>query len=180
VLAHRVASSWIAEGYRGHVETSDRPLRWYEVPFCNLVVPRRLLDEVGMPESGLDWDVDDFDLCRRAGARGIGFRNVAALRITHDRYPDRIGEWLGRKWRERRRTGEKLVTYPDTYLRLPGVVVAAAAPWLLGAAVLSAALREGYRGRDALRFSGAVVGLHLTTATAVQVGVVDGLRRAGR
>jgi GT2 family glycosyltransferase len=201
VLAHRVASSWIAEGYRGHVETADRPLRWHEVPFCNLVLPRGLLEEVGLPESGLDWDVDDFDLCRRAASRGIGFRNLAALRIAHDRYPDRLGDWFGRKWRERRRTGEKLVAHPRIYLRLPGVVAAAVAPALLGAglfatrrrprvrlvalagyllAVLVASLRQGCRGRDVLRFAGAVIGLHLTTVAAVQVGIVDGVRRAGR
>lgn len=195
VLAFRVASSRMAEGYRGHVTTADRPVHWSEVPFCNLVADRDLLRSVGMPDPTLAWDVDDFDLCRRASLGGAAFRNVADLRIAHDRYPDTIGSWLARKWRERRRTGRKLVEYPELYLRLPGVVLGAVLPWVtavllirsrgrvrvvgsLGAAYLLAATvagrRQGCRGAELPAFVATMAALHVTTAVAIQVGLVDG------
>jgi hypothetical protein len=195
VLAFRVASSRMAEGYRGHVTVGDREAHWSEVPFCNLVADGAFLRAVGMPERGLAWDVDDFDLCRRAAAAGAVFRNVADLRIAHDRYPDSVRAWLGRKWRERRRTGQKLVAYPGLYLRLPGVVVGAVAPWVAlgllgrsrrrsrivgsvaGAYLTAAAVagrRQGCRGADLPAFVAAMAALHVTTVVAIQVGLLDG------
>ncbi len=132
-LAYAVSSSVLAEGTRAHVDRRDRVIRWSDVPFCNLVTTSTLLDEIGPPSSDVPWDMDDFELCRRAHRRGVTFRNVAELAIRHDRYPDRLGDWLADKAADRRRTGEKLVTHPHLYSRVPGVVAAAVVPWLVAA-----------------------------------------------
>lgn len=180
---------------------------WYEVPFCNLVIGRSLLSELGSLPTAIAWDVDDFDLCTRAMAAGARFRSRVDLRIVHDRYPDTVARWLVRKATQRYRTGEKLVRYPGTYLRVPGVVVGAVAPWLVvlvasGAArrgrrtravwcavvpvYLSVALWDGHRrarsGPELARFVGGLVGLHVASIVGLQAGIVAGAlaRLAGR
>lgn len=204
-LAWSVASSLLAEGSRAHVERDGRSVRWYEAPFCNLVTSRRLLERVGPPALDIAWDTDDFDWCAAAAAGGATFHNRPALGIAHDRYPDDLTDWLARKAAERRRTGEKLVRYPGLYLRVPGVVVGAAAPWVAvalvaavgrgrrrgavvaglaayGAAVALETIRTGRRGLDAVAFAGGLAGLHVASAAGISVGVVDGVaaRATGR
>jgi hypothetical protein len=208
-LAADVGSSLLAEGSMAHVEARDRAVRWYEVPFCNLVIPRTLLDELGPLPSDIAWDIDDFELCARAAHLGATFRNRVELRIAHDRYPDTVAGWLTRKARARRRTGEKLVRHPGIYARVPGVAIAAVAPWavvLVGRAVLrrrvgaqgrGAALvavaaylglvvaegvRAGRRGTELVRFVVGVAGLHVASVGALQLGIVEGLvgRATGR
>ncbi len=195
-LAREVATSVLAEGHVAHVAARGRWVRWSEVPFCNLVVGRQFLDLVGLPDETLPWDLDDFDLCRRAARAGATFRSLPQLAIAHDRYPDRVAEWLGRKERERRRTGEKLVRYPDLYLRVPSVVAAASLPWAVAGGIAAArrrrvvsgvlvavylsvvtveSHRDGRHGRHALRFAAALVGLHTVSVASVQVGVLKGL-----
>lgn len=202
--AWRVSTNVLAEGSRAHIETRDRPVQWYEVPFCNLVTTRRVLDLAGLPDPQVPWDVDDFEWCRRAAGRGATFRNRADLEIEHDRYPDRFSGWLLRKGVERRRTGEKLVHHPAIYLRVPSVVAGAAAPWLLlagralpralrrpalvvgaatyvGAVAVSCA-RDGDREPDARAVGDAVglVALHAVSVSAMQVGLLRALARRAR
>lgn len=196
LLAHAVGLSPLAEGTRAHVAQGDHGLQWFEVPFCNLVVGRRFLRSLPPLPVDVAWDVDDFVVCRSAAACGATFHNRPALVVAHDRYPDRLVDWLRRKGAERRRTGEKLVRYPELYLDLPGAVVAAAAPWaglvvlgLLGrhrrralrvTAVLYAgaaageALRTGRRGVDVARFAAGLAGLHVVSVAAMQRGLADG------
>ncbi len=196
-LAAEVASSIFAEGYRGHTDVGDRPVRWYEAPFCNLIASRSLVDLVGLPEATLPWDLDDFDLCYRAAASGATFRSRRALAISHDRYPDTMVEWLRHKARERRRTGYKLIRYPTMYVQIPSVVAAVAAPWaglaglavagrrrrrtflaaiaVYGALVSVEAHRKQRRGGSALRFGFGLTGLHVTSTCALQVGAAEGV-----
>lgn len=202
-LARSVASSLLAEGTRAHAASGDGVLAWFEVPFCNLVAPRRVLDELGPLPCHHAWDLDDFVVCRLAAERGMGFASRRALAITHDRYPDRPSAWLARKAAERRRTGQKLAHYPEVYGRLPGAMAAALAPWVLAVALAVAgrnrrvvpvaaalyvsalvgeAVRTGARGRDVLRVVGGTAALHAVTVPALQVGLASGLadRLAGR
>lgn len=196
LLAHAVGISPLAEGTRAHVAQGDHPLQWFEVPFCNLVVSRRFLDELPPLPVDVAWDVDDFVVCRGAAARGATFRNRPGLVVAHDRYPDRLVHWLRRKGAERRRTGEKLVRYPELYLELPGAVVAAAAPWaglallgLLGrrrraalrlgallylGAAAGEALRTGRRGAEVASFAAGLAGLHVVSVVAMQRGLLEG------
>ena len=204
LLAHAVARSPLAEGTRAHVAEGDGPVAWFEVPFCNLVIGRRLLDELAPLRTDVPWDLDDFVVCRAAEARGARFRNRPDLVVAHDRYPDRVGDWLRAKGQARRRTGQKLVHHPDPYLRLPGAVVAAAVPWVgiaglavagrhrprlvrvgavaYGAAVLAEGWRTGRRGTDVARFAAALAALHAVSIVGMQVGVAEALvdRALGR
>ena len=197
LLAAEIGASVLAEGYRGHVGVGDHPVRWYEAPFCNLVVGRELLERVGLPDPQMVWDLDDFDFCRRAALHGATFRTRDDLCILHDRYPADTREWLARKARERRRTGEKLIRYPSIYLRIPSVVVAATAPWALvglaaltvrrrrallvpfglayATAVAAEALRNGRRGRRATEFALGMVALHVVSTAALQLGIGIGV-----
>lgn len=201
-FAAEVAASVVAEGTRAHVHLRHRTVRWFEAPFCNLVTSRSFLDEVGMPATDIAWDLDDFVWCRRAAGRGAVFRNRPDLRIGHDRYPDGFAGWLRRKAVERRRTGHKLVLYPDLYLRIPAVVLAAAAPVVavatLGApaptrrriratATVAYAMtltveshRAGRRGVAAIRFAAGLVGLHVVSVGAMATGVAHGLWNQAR
>jgi GT2 family glycosyltransferase len=197
LLAAQVGASILAEGYWGHIGVGDRPVRWYEVPFCNLILRRELLEQVGMPDSDMVWDLDDFDFCRRAAAQGATFRTRQDLSIRHDRYPDRISQWLTRKARERHRTGSKLVRYPAIYVQIPSVVLAAALPWA-GLVVLGAAGRRRWQiasvcgaayliavggeaksrqrsGQSGLKFAAGLIALHLTSTAALQAGLVVGV-----
>lgn len=191
-LASEISSSRLAEGYQGHIGDGDHPVRWYDVPFCNLVTTRTLIDRVGLPDSRLDWDVDDFDFCSRAKSKGATFRTNSGLRIKHDRYPDTVPSWLIRKARERRRTGEKVVCYPGIYLRIPSVLGGLLIPWmallvlimdgvtrpkillLAGSCYLTAlvveALRCGRRSGSVWRFCLGMASLHVASLAALQVG----------
>ncbi|CAB4808171.1 MAG: hypothetical protein F2942_05090 [Actinobacteria bacterium] len=202
LLAAQVAASILAEGYWGHIGVGDRQVRWYEVPFCNLILRRELLEQVGMPDADMVWDLDDFDFCRRAEDQGATFRTRQDLRIRHDRYPDRISQWLTRKMRERHRTGSKLVRYPELYLQIPSVVLAAALPWVglaalastgkhrwhfasaCGATYLLLVANEAHNHKlgkpEALQFGVTLIALHLTSTAALQVGIASGLADKAR
>ena len=197
VLASQVGASILAEGYWGHIGVGDHPVRWYEVPFCNLVLRSELLDHVGLPDAKMVWDLDDFDFCRRAAAQGAGFRTRQGLSIRHDRYPDRISDWFIRKARDRYRTGSKLVRYPALYLKIPSVVVAAGLPWV-GLVVLGVARRRQWqvvgifggayflavaveatskerKGCSAGKFAAGLIALHVTSTAALQAGLAVGV-----
>lgn len=135
VVLHAAASLPLAEGTRAHVAIAPGPVRWWDVPFCNCVVPRWVLDEVGPPAEDIPWDADDLELFRRT-ARVASHRNDPRLLVAHDRYPDRVGAHLAEKARDRWRTGAKIIELPQVYGEVPGVVAAAlAAPVALLAAV---------------------------------------------
>jgi glycosyltransferase involved in cell wall biosynthesis len=129
-----VCNPW-AEGTTAHVDFRAREIGWIDVPFCNAVLPARAFREVGPLSTDVPWDMDDFEFCSRARRR-YRFRNDPALRIRHDRYPDRLGPWLRDKWHQRVRIGNKLVTHSGVYGRIPAVVLAAAWPLAALAAAL--------------------------------------------
>lgn len=206
-LVFAVSQNWIAEGMPGHVNTQKTAISWNQVPFCNCVVPKKVFDIVGMPAVDIPWDVDDFEFCFRA-RNAVCFENNPALAIRHDRYPDSIKRFLNYKWHLRMRTGEKLLSHPYLYARIPAVAGLALLPWVMAAVVVylsffslawvataSAAGVGGYmvllgsqtlaairwRGaRSVVPYLGLIVALHIVTAVGIQVGLLRGALRRTR
>lgn len=200
-LAHSVCSSVVAEGTRAHTATGATSVAWHEVPFCNCVVPRALIDAVGPPSETVPWDADDFEWFHRM-REVAAFRSDPSLLVAHDRYPDRIVEFLAGRWRLRQRAGEKLVELPELYRAVPATALAGAVPWagvvallaagrrrrgLVGAVLLAYALvlattvpgaarRVGWRSVPG--HVGTTVALHVASVGGVQVGLLRAL--AGR
>ena len=85
---------------------------------------------MGLLATDIPWDMDDFEFCHRARSI-VTFENVPELEIAHDRYPDSVKAFLAYKWRLRVRTGEKLISHPSLYGRIPSVLLCALLPWLL-------------------------------------------------
>lgn len=129
-LAYAVSLNRLCEGNRSHVNRSFASISWWEVPFCNLIVPKRVLEKTGPLAEGIPWDMDDFDLCRRARSF-VEFRNDPSLSIRHDRYPDSIFSFLNYRWKIRVRTGEKVISHPNLYCRIPPVIACAFFPWVI-------------------------------------------------
>ena len=197
-LVYAVTSHLLAEGTRAHVNPRDEAVDWTEAPFCNLVLPARVFREVGLPSTDIPWDMDDFEFCRRART-SYEFWNDPRLRVRHDRYPDSVRRWLGYKWRQRVRIGEKLVSHAHVYARIPGVVAVALAPWiallallvlrpppslLLAAGAVAYGLLLALQLPHASRSLGLrgvpgylalVFAVHVLTIVGVQVGLARGL-----
>lgn len=163
-LAYAAASTWLADAAAAHITRDARLVRWSDAPFCNLVVARALIDHIGPPSTTIAWDLDDFEFCRRADLAGATFVNRPDLRILHDRYPDRIVDWLVGKARIRRRTGEKVVTHPELYFHIPGAVIATFVP--------PAALAATWAARRRAAGRRAVVGAMFGYVAAVAVSVL--------
>lgn len=132
-LVYAVSCSYFSEASRAHVNRRRSEVGWRDVPFCNCVLPRRLIEASGGLAARIPWDMDDFHFFR--GLRGkAAFLNIPELSIKHDRYPESAVEFLRYKWRLRLRTGEKIVTHPGTYLGIAPLALAAGLPWAFAAA----------------------------------------------
>ena len=197
-IAWAVYASPVGEVSSGHHLTVAEQVAWYRIPFSNAVTTRALLDRAGPLREDIPWDMDDFDFCLRVRALAR-FEADPALRVRHDRYAADPAEFLRYVWRLRRRTGEKIVSHPDVYLRIPAVVAAAglgaglvaAAPLLLLAPPLGLAAGTAYgallasqiphaRRRLELgelpRFLALMASVHAATIVGVQFGLVRGIR----
>lgn len=196
-LAYAVYASPVGEVSSGHHARHASPVAWYRVPFSNFVASRAVFERVGLPSVDIPWDMDDFDFCLRA-RDSVAFEADPALQVRHDRYPSSVREFLGYVKRLRVRTGEKVVTHPDVYLRIPAVAACAAVPWVAVPAALlvppiGAAASLGYVGllasqiphavrrvgwRRVPAFMGLMVAVHGLTVAGVQVGMLrSGFRR---
>ncbi len=197
LLLHAVCGARVAEGTAAHLHQQEGSVAWTDVPFCNVVVPRHLLERTGLLPVEVPADMDDFAWL--VTMRGVAaFRSVPQQVVRHDRYPDGVGELLRERWRLRRRTGEKLITHPGVYLRVPQAVAALAAPWV-GVAVVVRRPRLAAAGAIAygalvatalppLRRHGGwqavrrglplIPALHASTIVAINLGVARAL--AGR
>ncbi len=190
-LAFAVYASPVGEVSSGHHARRASPVAWYRVPFSNFVAGAEVFERIGLPREDIPWDMDDFDFCLRA--RGVvAFEADPALRVRHDRYPSNLRDFLSYVKRLRVRTGEKVVTHPGIYLRIPAVVACAAIPWVAAPAVLAApplgaAASLGYMGllasqvphavrqvgwRRVPAFLGLMAAVHGVTVAGVQVGMV--------
>ena len=129
-LAFAVSQNKLTEGLPGHVNQKSKFVSWTEVPFCNCVIPKSIFEEIGYLATDIPWDMDDFEFCNRA-RRIAQFVNIPKLSVCHDRYPDSITAFIRYKSRLRIRTGEKLVSHPKVYAKIPTVIVTAICPYLL-------------------------------------------------
>jgi glycosyltransferase involved in cell wall biosynthesis len=197
-LVFAVSQNRFAEGTRAHVCKVRKSVHWSDAPFCNFVIHRSVFDEVGMLATDIPWDMDDFEFCHRARSI-VTFENVPELEIAHDRYPDSVKAFLAYKWRLRVRTGEKLISHPSLYGRIPSVLLCALLPWLLlssfwivqipasewGAAlllvyvaILTTQLGTAYRFAgmpNVIPYLAVIVALHVVTGLGVQVGLMRGV-----
>jgi hypothetical protein len=201
-LVYAVSRSKLGAGTKSHVNQCCEPLCWYQVPFCNCVIPRRIFTLAGPLAEDIPWDMDDFEFCMRA--REVArFANEPRLSLRHDRYPDSVLDYLRYRFRLRRRTGEKLVSHPWLYGRILPVLAVAAFPWaaflltvlLSGQALFfwsfmatfySAGLlghipaAYGHGGwKTVLPYLGLMAAHHAVTLTGVCLGTITGLRRYG-
>ena len=195
-LAWAVLASPVGEVSGGHHARRAAPVAWYRVPFSNFVASREVFDRVGLPAVDIPWDMDDFEFCLRA-RHDVAFEADPLLRVRHDRYPSSLRQFLGYVKRLRVRTGEKVVTHPGVYLRIPAVAACAAVPWLAAPALVFppvwAAASVGYAGllasqvphaarlvgwRRVPAFLGLMAAVHGLTVAGVQVGIARaGLRK---
>lgn len=201
-LVYAVSRSKLGAGTKSHVNQCCEPVCWYQVPFCNCVIPRRIFALTGPLAEDIPWDMDDFEFCMRA--REVArFANEPRLSLRHDRYPDSVLEYLRYRFRLRRRTGEKLISHPWLYGRILPVLVVAAFPWasflltvlLSGQALFfwsfmatfySAGLlghipaAYGHGGwKIVLPYLGLMAAHHVVTVTGVCLGTLTGLHRYG-
>ncbi len=200
-LIEAVSSSILTEGSLAHRVETRREVGWTDVPFSNVVLPRHVIETAGGLALDQPADIDDLEFMLRARCTAT-FLNDPALLVVHDRYPASIADLLRYRWRVRRRVGEKLVTHPWLYWRIPPAVVVATAPTtglvalrllgskrtlglgstlygaILGAQAVIGLRRVGLRRTPA--FVGLTVALHIVNITAVQVGIIKALvGRAG-
>ncbi|MDQ7836154.1 MAG: hypothetical protein RDU24_12285 [Humidesulfovibrio sp.] len=201
-LVYAVSRSKLGAGTKSHVNQRCESVCWYQVPFCNCVIPRRIFALTGPLAEDIPWDMDDFEFCMRA--REVArFANEPRLSLRHDRYPDSVFDYLRYRFRLRRRTGEKLVSHPWLYGRILPVLAVAAFPWaaflltvlLSGQALFfwsflasfySAGLlghipaAHGHGGwKTVLPYLGLMAAHHVVTVTGVCLGTLTGLRRYG-
>jgi len=129
-LIFAVCQNRFVDGTSAHRNARSGYVSWYEIPFCNLLVPSRIFKEVGMLATDIPWDIDDFHFCFNLRTR-MRFFNNPQLAICHDRYPNSIARFLTYRWKLRVRTGEKLLSHMNLYGRICPVVVSGAIPLLL-------------------------------------------------
>lgn len=136
-LAFAVSQLFITEGYKGHVNTKTESLNWWEVPFCNCVGNRQIF-QTGFDIS-IPWDMDDFHFCF-AKKDEVTFYNNPSLIVKHDRYPNKLAHFLTYKWNLRVRTGEKIISHPQIYLKIPSMIILLLSPFILGVIIISGLL----------------------------------------
>lgn len=199
-LVHAVYASPVGEVGSGHHTRRATPVAWYRIPFSNFVTTRAVFDRVGLPAVDVPWDMDDFEFCLRARP-AVTFESDPDLEVLHDRYPASFREFLGYVIRLRVRTGEKVITHPAVYLRIPAVAACAIGSWtvlpamvlipplgvvgglawsvVLGSQVPYAVRTVGWRETPSLL--GLMAALHGVTAVAVPAGMAratwSGVRR---
>lgn len=157
-LNFAVSQNKLTEGLPGHVNQKSKQVSWTEVPFCNCIIPKFIFEKIGYLATDIPWDMDDFEFCNRARAVAQ-FKNVPELSICHDRYPDSITEFIRYKSRLRLRTGEKLVSHPKIYAKIPTVMFTAISPYLLILTLLTIQLTTD-------------VPMHIVLATLISVYLV--------
>jgi hypothetical protein len=201
-LIYAVSKSRLGAGTKSHVNPRRESVGWHQVPFCNCVIPRRVIELVGPPSEDIPWDMDDFEFCLRA-REVADFANEPRLSLRHDRYPDSVHDYLSYRFRLRRRTGEKLVSHPWLYGRILPVLAVAVFPWaaflltvlLSGQAVffwsfMATTYSIGLLGhipkayghggwRDILPYLSLMAVHHAVTLSGVCLGTLTGLRRHG-
>lgn len=201
-LIYAVSRSRLGAGTKAHINLRREPVGWYQVPFCNCVLPRRVIELAGPPAEDIPWDMDDFEFCLRA-REVADFANEPRLSLRHDRYPDSVSDYLRYRFRLRRRTGEKLVSHPWLYGRILPVLAVAAFPWaaflltvlLSGQALFFWAFMAtvysvgllghipaafGHGGRKTiLPYLGLMAAHHAVTFSGVCLGTLTGLHRHG-
>lgn len=188
-LAYEVLASPLGEVGGGHHHARSGGVRWYQIPFCNLVTTRSLWERLGPLPTDLPWDCDDFELAVRARPLAR-FEADPRLRVRHDRYPDSARELVVAVWHKRVRTGAKLVELPAIYWRVPPVALCALSPLSLLVPVAPAAgamvyagllVHGGLRARRALGpgagrgFVLLTLGVHAATVLGVQWGLARAL-----
>jgi hypothetical protein len=201
-LVYAVSRSKLGAGTKSHVNQCCEAVCWYQVPFCNCVIPRRIFGLTGPLAEDIPWDMDDFEFCLRA--REVArFANEPRLSLRHDRYPDSVLDYLRYRFRLRRRTGEKLVSHPWLYGRILPVLAVAAFPWaaflltvlLSGQALFFWSFIASFYGvgllghipaayghggwKTVLPYLGLMAAHHAVTVTGVCLGTLTGLRRYG-
>jgi GT2 family glycosyltransferase len=201
-LVYAVSRSKLGAGTKSHVNQCCEPVCWYQVPFCNCVIPRRIFALTGPLAEDIPWDMDDFEFCMRA--REVArFANEPRLSLRHDRYPDSVLDYLRYRFRLRRRTGEKLISHPWLYGRILPVLVVAAFPWaaflltvlLSGQALFFWSFVAAFYGvgllghiptayghggwKTVLPYLGLMAAHHAVTVTGVSLGTLSGLRHYG-
>lgn len=199
---YAVNSNVAVAGTKSHVNTEPESVAWYQVPFCNCVLPRKLISAAGKPAEDIPWDMDDFEFCMRLREHAE-FRNDPALSIVHDRYPDSVLHHLKYRFKLRIRTGEKVISHPEIYGSILPVLVACASPWalvlmifldqglgqalllgLLGLLVFGivAQIPQGLKkvGRNGLlRYLTVMVAQQVLTILGVGIGTISGLAKYG-
>jgi len=134
-LIFSVCRNPLLDSTSAHVNGRRSPVSWWEVPFCNLVVPRRVFNGAGMLATDIPWDMDYFHFCYHARS-DVTFHNNPEMAICHDRYPDSFSRFFAYRWKSRVRTGEKLISHPYLYGRIFPVIACALVPWVLLATLL--------------------------------------------
>ncbi len=201
-LIYAVSKSRLGAGTKSHINPRREAVCWYQVPFCNCVLPRRVIKLVGPPAEDIPWDMDDFEFCMRA-REVADFANEPRLSLRHDRYPDSVPDYLRYRFRLRRRTGEKLVSHPWLYGRILPVLAVAAFPWaaflltvlLSGQALFFWSFVASFYGvgllghipaayghggwKTILPYLGLMAAHHAVTLTGVSLGTFTGLHRYG-
>ncbi|WP_421900800.1 glycosyltransferase family 2 protein [Maridesulfovibrio sp.] len=199
---YAVNSNVAVAGTKSHVNTEPESVAWYQVPFCNCVLPRKLIESAGKPAEGIPWDMDDFEFCMRL-REYARFKNNPALSIVHDRYPDSVLHHLKYRFKLRVRTGEKIISHPEIYGSILPVLVACASPWTLvfmifldqglGQVLLfgllalvlfgiAAQVPEGVKkvGESGIfRYLSIMIAQQVLTVVGVGIGTVSGLCRYG-
>ncbi len=128
-LSYKVLSTPITELSINHTLAKEQEIKWHEVVFCNCVLSKSAWENSGGFSESIPWDMDDFHFCYGLKERFI-FLNSPRLKVQHNRYPTSFNKLIAYKWNLRVRTGEKIVTHPGIYLRVPAVVAAFLFPWL--------------------------------------------------
>jgi glycosyltransferase involved in cell wall biosynthesis len=117
-LIYNVCQSPFSSGVATHFNTKFETVNWYEVPFCNCIFHRTVIDHIGLPNIDIPWDMDDFEFCFRANNNYV-FYNSPTLVIKHDRYPNSFRSFYKYTWKNRFRTGEKMMTHSKLYFKIP-------------------------------------------------------------
>ena len=129
-LQFNILSSKFSEFTLGHINSIKEKIKWYDVAFCNCIIPRKAWELANEFSEIIPWDMDDFHFCYNLKSDYL-FYNQPELLVKHDRYPDSFKKLMNYKWKLRKRTGEKLITHSEIYCRIPSVLLAALAPYLI-------------------------------------------------
>lgn len=126
---YQTVSRSFVEGAWGHFRDKPERVAYSDIPFCNLVIPRILLDRVSPLSTHIPWDMDDFHFCHSLLGKAE-FWNDPLLKIIHDRYPSNALTFLKNRFFLRKRTGEKLISHTKYYGSFLSLWIALAIPWI--------------------------------------------------